>query len=66
MIKALFVSLGLVIVFVTMYFMNVYSFLAERAVFWTAVGILVITLGAAILILGLPFTKNGDDDRDED
>ena len=66
MVKALFASIGIGVLFFFVYVLGIYDFLASRTFFWIACGVFVTVLIVAGMILGVPFTKGDRDDEDED
>ncbi|MCQ2740725.1 MAG: hypothetical protein MJ210_01220 [Alphaproteobacteria bacterium] len=64
MIKALFASIGIGILFFLIYWLGIYDFLASRTFFWVAVILFVTMLIVAGVVLGVPYTKDSGNDKD--
>lgn len=63
MIKSWLISFFIVVMFFIVYKLNLLTWLASSAAFWTALSLVLIALAAAFLILGNPL--KGMDDNDE-
>ena len=66
MIKAWFMSLLMIVAFAIVYWSGVLTFLSYDFVFYIALGLVVIALGAAVIILGNPFAQGTNNDKDKD
>ena len=62
MIKALLLSIGIVVLFFGANYFNLFGFLASRTFFWMAIGLFIIMIVVAIFILGIP---DSGADKDE-
>ena len=66
MIKAMLISLGVGLLLVCAYALDLFEILATRTAFWIAFGMVVASLTAAVLVLGIPTAREEDDDSKKD
>lgn len=66
MAKAWLGTFVILIIFLIAYGIDLFAFLADKAVYYIAFCLLVLTLIAAGIILGNPFNKDKEDDKSDE
>lgn len=66
MAKAWLGTIMVLVFFLAAYSLNLFGFLAERAVLYVSFGIMIVVLGAAFIILGNPLGRDRKDEKDDE
>ncbi len=62
MIKSWLITFLVLILFIAAFYVDLFGILASSGAFYTALGLVIIALVAAVKILGNPFGRVDDDD----
>ncbi len=66
MAKAWLGTFIILILLIIAYSIDLFAFLADKAVYYIAVVLLILALSAAGIILGNPFKKDREDDKSDE